>query len=170
MNRTLPNAALLPLALVALSLPGHGAIPYGGGIPLRPGVTIGGFGLPGISHGSPGRGYGSGYGYGSPVPGYGTVRPLPILPYGTPYGMPAPYSSPTATYDYNHGGSGPYGVAELPPSASRGCSINPTRVLIGAALGGLSSAALAPNGRSRSWAVPVGAAIGGLGALATGGC
>jgi hypothetical protein len=147
-------------------VPGYGTLPYRTGLP-QPRVMIGGLGIPGLGNGyatGQGQSYRNGYGYGSPLPGYGSPapgygqRPLPSVPYG----------SPDVTYDYFRGSTGPYGIAQVPPTAPRGCTANPTRVLIGAAIGGLTSATLAPNSRTRAWAVPMGAALGGLGGLATG--
>lgn len=113
----------------------------------------------------------------APLPITGTLRrpPVTVVHYRVPstygYGAaPAYRYSAAPAYAYPQQAPYGYGVAAapLPTPVAQACRFNPTRALVGAALGGLASTALAPRPQDRSWAVPVGAALGGLGGLATG--
>lgn len=159
-----------PAYLLPAGLPSHGSRPWTGSTPPPYGIANGTRSRIGVAV--------PGYGAPAVLPGHGPMPwAPPTLPptgiadgYGAGYGTPMPgysYRQPGITYDYGYGQPQPYGVAEMAPTTNRGCSPNATRVLLGAAIGGLSSAALAPNARARSWAIPVGAALGGLGGLAT---
>lgn len=153
------KTALLPIALLALTLPGA-AFAYPTTIVYR------------VNTSQPSTPL-----YQAPVYGPATYQAINTFP---SYGLVPPTSAPvnavvryrvpasttyTAPGAYGYTNPAPYGLAAAPRATSRSC-ISPGRVLVGAALGGLTSAVLAP--RQRSWAVPVGAAIGGMGGLASG--
>jgi hypothetical protein len=146
------RSALLPLALLALSLPlpalaypntyqrttieTYGPAPGSNPLPVRsyrygynPGYPSG-YGY------NPGYSYNPGYGYG---PGVGYGYPLAAAP-------PPPYT----------------------PSPASSCNL--TTALVGAAVGGTLGAVLAPNGRDRRWSLPLGAAVGGIAGGAISGC
>lgn len=162
------KTSLLPLALLALSLPGP-ALAYPASfdddfdaIAPPPAPLYGG-----SSYGQPV------YPPYGPLPRYRTVPRSSVAlrryPVASPYGYPAApvYGYPGGpAYGYNPPLS--YAVPPAPTPLGQGCPLNPGRALMGAAIGGLASAALLSRGQDRSWAVPVGAALGGLGGLATG--
>lgn len=157
------KTALLPIALLTLSLPGA-AFAYPATIVYRvntsqPAVPV---------YQAPAYGPATYYRPINTVPSYGLMPPASapvnaVVRYRVP--ASTAYAAPSA-YGYGYGTPTPYGVAAVPRATGQRCAVSPGRVLVGAALGGLTSAVLAP--KQRSWAVPVGAAIGGLGGLATG--
>ena len=164
---------LLPIALLALTLPGP-ALAY----PASLVDDLDAIDLPAAPlHRS--STYGPSY-YGQPAyPSYGAVPRYRTVPrpsvamrryqVASPYGYPASpiYGYPgMPAYGYNPPLS--YAAPPAPSPLAQGCPLNPSRALMGAAIGGLASAALLSRGQDRSWAVPVGAALGGLGGLATG--
>lgn len=164
------KTTLLPLALLALSLP-SAALAYPLPAPTKTVYrTV-------VTSAAPGRAVGyQAYGSPYPAPGYAMTPPpvvTPVVRYGVaaPYGYGAPsgYGYPAAPA-YSYAPPVPYGMAPAPVVAANRCGPGTGRVLVGAALGGLASAALAPRARDRAWAVPVGAALGGLGGLATSRC
>jgi hypothetical protein len=98
------------------------------------------------------------------------VRPLPVVqpgfapPLVNPYGYPVT-NYPVPVYSTRPAPilAGGNGVFQQP----RTCK--PVVPLVGAALGGTVGAVMAPNSRNRVWALPMGAAVGGiLGGVASG--
>lgn len=159
------KTALLPLALVALTLPGA-ALAYpvkvvyktNAAQPVVPGYPSYGA----VPYYTPAP-----QAVATPVVRYRVRQSYGTAPVAAPYGYTAP-----PTYSYGtpagYGAPAPYGVATGYAPAPRTCVPSAGRALIGAAMGGLASVALAPRAQDRRWAVPVGAAIGGLGGLAIG--
>jgi hypothetical protein len=154
--------ALLPIALLALTLPApvlaYPSLAYPTKVvyrintpapqPMAPGYQAAVYGQPAY-----------------PTYGYGAVPRPPVTV--VRYRVSSPYGYPGAP-SYGYGAPMAYGAPPAAVPVAQTCSLNAGRALVGAALGGLASAALAPRAKDRRWAVPVGAAIGGLGGLATG--
>jgi hypothetical protein len=158
------KTALLPIALLALSLPAP-ALAYPAKVVYR--VTSNALPMPAAPvYRAPLYGQPTYQTFGA-VPGYGAVQRPPVTV--VRYRVPGTYSYGAAPA-YAYPSQPTYRVAAAPfaTPVAQTCRFNPTRALVGAALGGLASTALAPRAQDRSWAVPVGAALGGLGGLATG--
>lgn len=104
------------------------------------------------------------------------LRPLPSVPYQYAHPGYAPalvsrHGYPITDYPTSgyHRGHGPAAFAggNGQPVPARTCT--PLVPLVGAALGGTMGAVIAPNSRNRRWALPMGAAVGGiLGGVASG--
>lgn len=92
----------------------------------------------------------------APAPGLLAPRPgsLPVtvVPHGGDVILPPGYGQP--------GAYGAYAAPQAQPTPARTC--NAGTVLTGAVLGGGLSAALANGARNRRWALPMGAAVGGI--------
>lgn len=100
-----------------------------------------------------------------------SLFPLPLLALlgFTALAPAAALANPNGVYQrYGYESYGPYGAPGLPllaapqaqPAPARTC--NAGTVLTGAVLGGGLSAALANGPRNRRWALPMGAAVGGI--------
>lgn len=152
--------ALLPIALLALNLqslaqayPVQVVNVYDSASPERVGRTY-----PAAYYLQPAhQTYGYGYGRLSHPP-QTVVRYRAISPYGHPS---------TRTYSYGYGYQNGAQPVQVPVAHT--CRFNSSGALVGAALGGFTSAALAARPSDRRWAVPVGVALGGgIGGLANG--
>ena len=108
------------------------------------------------------------------------LRPLPpVQPQYVPYQPYKGYGpAPVSRYGYpvtDYPGPGYYQGQRPVAFADGNGLVNPPRTctplvpLVGAALGGTMGAVIAPNSRNRRWALPMGAAVGGiLGGVASG--
>lgn len=134
------KTTLLPLALLALSLP-SAALAYPAPAPTKMVYrTVVRPAAPGASFGY--QTYGTPY----PAAGYGMSAPqvaTPVVryPVATPYGYGAPsgYGYPTAPA-YSYAPPASYGLASAPVAVARRCGPGTGRVLVGAALGEIGRA------------------------------